>query len=86
MTAQLVRQALSGAINNAVEAFSPDPIILSAGFDAHVKYPLGMGGISASNFSAIVDLCCRFAEWHGRGERIGRITWVDLRDLKRFSE
>ncbi|GMI01708.1 hypothetical protein TrLO_g11128 [Triparma laevis f. longispina] len=70
VTAQLVGQALSGAINNAVGKFSPDLIILSAGFDAHVNDPLGLGGLSASDFGAITDLCCRFAEWHCSGRMI----------------
>ncbi|GMH96980.1 hypothetical protein TrVE_jg4547 [Triparma verrucosa] len=70
VTAQLVGQALSGVINNAVGSFSPDLIILSAGFDAHVNDPLGLGGLSASDFGAITDLCCRFAEWHCSGRMI----------------
>jgi hypothetical protein len=44
-----------------VFSFSPDLIIVSAGFDAHKNDPLGMGGLSAEDFGHITDVICSMA-------------------------
>jgi hypothetical protein len=44
-----------------VEKFSPDLIILSAGFDAHVNDPLGLGGLSAEDFRSVTEVACQMA-------------------------
>ena len=67
VTPSEVGQALQGTINTAVAKFSPDLIILSAGFDAHKNDPLGLGGLSAKDFGSITDLCCRMAEFYCSG-------------------
>mmetsp|Transcript_7604 Transcript_7604/g.15292 ORF Transcript_7604/g.15292 Transcript_7604/m.15292 type:complete len:1242 (+) Transcript_7604:218-3943(+) len=67
VTPSEVGQALQGTINTAVAKFSPDLIILSAGFDAHKHDPLGLGGLSAKDFGSITDLCCRMAEFYCSG-------------------
>ena len=67
VTASEVGQALHVSVNNAVEAFHPDLMILSAGFDAHKNDPLGLGGLTAQDFASITDLCCRMAEFHCSG-------------------
>lgn len=59
VTAAAVGNAMQGIISTTVNNFSPDLIILSAGFDAHVNDPLGLGGLSAQDFAAITDLSCR---------------------------
>jgi acetoin utilization deacetylase AcuC-like enzyme len=44
VTAASIGAALVTQVSPKVESFSPDLIILSAGFVAHVNDPLGMGG------------------------------------------
>ena len=44
-----------------VEAFSPDLIVLSAGFDAHVNDPLGLGGLAAEDFKSLTEVSCQMA-------------------------
>ncbi len=54
--------ALMTKVKPAVETFSPDLMILSAGFDAHVNDPLGMGGLSAADFGTVTEVCCKIAD------------------------
>ena len=56
-----VGNALVTVIEPAIEAFSPDIIILSAGFDGHKNDPLGMGGLSAHDFGHITEVACGMA-------------------------
>jgi acetoin utilization deacetylase AcuC-like enzyme len=56
-----VGNALVTLIEPALEAFSPDIIILSAGFDGHKNDPLGMGGLSAHDFGHITEVACAMA-------------------------
>jgi len=61
VTAHLVGNALVSQVAPAVESFSPELIVLSAGFDAHKNDPLGMGGLSAEDFGSITDVACNMA-------------------------
>ena len=61
VTAQNVGNALVSLVGPAVFSFSPDLIIVSAGFDAHKNDPLGMGGLSADDFGHITDVICSMA-------------------------
>jgi acetoin utilization deacetylase AcuC-like enzyme len=56
-----VGNALVTLIEPAVEVFSPDIIILSAGFDGHKNDPLGMGGLAANDFGHITEVACAMA-------------------------
>lgn len=53
--------ALVSEVLPRVESFSPDLIILSAGFDAHVNDPLGMGGLTAEDFRSVTEVACQMA-------------------------
>lgn len=53
--------ALVSKVLPKVENFSPDLIILSAGFDAHKHDPLGMGGLSAEDFGHLTEVACQLA-------------------------
>ena len=53
--------ALVSEVLPRVESFSPDLIILSAGFDAHVNDPLGMGGLTAGDFRSVTEVACQMA-------------------------
>ncbi len=61
VTASAMGAALVTQVSPKVEAFSPDLIILSAGFDAHVNDPLGMGGLSAGDFRSVTEVACQMA-------------------------
>ena len=61
VTASAVGAALMSQVTPKVEAFSPDLIILSAGFDAHVNDPLGMGGLTAEDFRSLTEVSCQMA-------------------------
>eukprot|EP00814_Leptocylindrus_danicus_P021872 CAMPEP_0116032126 /NCGR_PEP_ID=MMETSP0321-20121206/17979_1 /TAXON_ID=163516 /ORGANISM="Leptocylindrus danicus var. danicus, Strain B650" /LENGTH=1226 /DNA_ID=CAMNT_0003507493 /DNA_START=238 /DNA_END=3918 /DNA_ORIENTATION=+ len=62
VTALGIGTALMTQVKPAVEEFAPDLMILSAGFDAHVNDPLGMGGLSAADFGTITEVACTIAE------------------------
>jgi len=61
VTAQALGMALVSQVTPAVQAFSPELIIVSAGFDAHKSDPLGMGGLSAENFGTVTTVICQMA-------------------------
>lgn len=61
VTAQDVGTALVSLVGPAVLSFSPELIIISAGFDAHKNDPLGMGGLCAKDFAHITDVVCSMA-------------------------
>lgn len=61
VTAAAMGAALVSQVTPRVESFSPDLIILSAGFDAHVNDPLGMGGLTAEDFGSVTEVACQMA-------------------------
>ena len=61
VTASAMGSALVSQVTPSVEEFSPDLIILSAGFDAHENDPLGMGGLSAADFGSVTEVACQMA-------------------------
>jgi acetoin utilization deacetylase AcuC-like enzyme len=61
VTAHDVGNALIQVVSPAVESFSPDLIILSAGFDAHKNDPMGLGSLSAQDFGHITEVACQLA-------------------------
>lgn len=61
VTSHAVGVALISRVSPKVEAFSPDLIILSAGFDAHKSDPMGLGGLRAEDFGHITQVACELA-------------------------
>ena len=61
VTSQALGMALVSQVTPSVEAFSPELIIVSAGFDAHKNDPLGMGGLSAEDFGTMTTVICQMA-------------------------
>lgn len=61
VTSHAVGTALISRVTPRVEAFSPDLIILSAGFDAHKNDPMGLGGLRAEDFGHITLAVCELA-------------------------
>ena len=61
VTSHAVGSALIGQITGAVEAFNPQLIILSMGFDAHKNDPMGLGSLTARDFGHITDVAAQLA-------------------------
>jgi acetoin utilization deacetylase AcuC-like enzyme len=61
VTSHSVGVALISLVSPKVEAFSPDLIILSAGFDAHKNDPMGLGALKAEDFGHITQNACELA-------------------------
>lgn len=56
-----VGSVLINQVTPKVDSFSPDLIILSAGFDAHKNDPMCLGALSADDFGHITELACHLA-------------------------
>jgi len=61
ISSQAIGTSLVSRVSPAVQAFSPELIIISAGFDAHKNDPLGMGGLSAEDFGSVTSVICHMA-------------------------
>jgi hypothetical protein len=61
VTAHALGTALITRVSPAVLRFSPDLIIVSAGFDAHKNDPLNLGGLSAEDFGTLTEIICKLA-------------------------
>ena len=61
VTASAMGAALVSQVSPRVESFSPDLIIISAGFDAHVNDPLDLGGLTAEDFRSVTEVVCQMA-------------------------
>ena len=49
------------------DAFGPDLVLVSAGFDAHARDPLGGMGISETGFASLCATVCGLADRHAEG-------------------
>jgi acetoin utilization deacetylase AcuC-like enzyme len=65
-TGDVVRAALDELARPAVEAFAPDWVLVSCGFDAHEADPLGQLELSASDFAELARVAAGFAPRAGR--------------------
>jgi acetoin utilization deacetylase AcuC-like enzyme len=54
---ELYARAFAEAVEPAVQAFEPDVLIVSAGFDAHVDDPLGQMELTADGFRELARRC-----------------------------
>jgi len=61
------RDAWAGAIIPELEAFAPELLIISAGFDAHREDPLAQIRLETEDFAWITDALLAVAEKHGGG-------------------
>ena len=61
VTSHALGTALVQKVSPAVEKFSPELIIVSAGFDAHRNDPLGLGGLSAEDYGTLTEVICKLA-------------------------
>jgi len=61
VTPAAIGNAFVTLVGPAVENFSPELIILSAGFDAHRNDPLGMGALTSEDFGSVTEVACQIA-------------------------
>ncbi|MFO8014408.1 MAG: histone deacetylase [Phycisphaerae bacterium] len=64
------RQAFERHLRPAAEAFRPDFVLISAGFDAHEDDPLGRMKVTAGGFADLTRLVRAIAERHCRGRLV----------------
>jgi acetoin utilization deacetylase AcuC-like enzyme len=50
-------RAFDGIVAPAIEAFAPDLLLISAGFDAHADDPLAMMGMTENGFGRLARGC-----------------------------
>jgi acetoin utilization deacetylase AcuC-like enzyme len=64
---EVFRDAMNSAILPALDAFAPDLVIVSAGFDAHHRDPLGSLKLTEEDFAWITLKLMEAAEIHAEG-------------------
>jgi acetoin utilization deacetylase AcuC-like enzyme len=61
------REAWSYPLLPAIEAFAPELIVISAGFDAHARDPLAQLRVREADFAWLTEALCALAERHAKG-------------------
>ncbi|HUC60978.1 MAG TPA: histone deacetylase family protein [Alphaproteobacteria bacterium] len=61
------RRAMETAVLPALDAFKPELVMISAGFDAHARDPLASLNFSEDDFAWATRELCRIAERHAQG-------------------
>eukprot|EP00937_MAST-01D_sp_MAST-1D-sp2_P002825 g2825.t1 len=64
------RAAFEGTLLPALEAFRPELLLVSAGFDAHAADPLAALELSDADFAWASELLCGVARRHARGRLV----------------
>jgi acetoin utilization deacetylase AcuC-like enzyme len=62
--------AFRSFIENAADAGKPDLVLLSAGFDAHVRDPIGSLGLETEDFLPLTQLVLEVARTHAHGRLV----------------
>lgn len=73
VTSHAVGAALMNRVTPAVEKFSPELIVVSAGFDAHKNDPLNLGGLNAKDFGTLTEVVRALVDYHSNQMRVVRI-------------
>jgi acetoin utilization deacetylase AcuC-like enzyme len=61
------RAAWAGTLLPAIDAFAPDLLVISAGFDAHARDPLAQLRVREPDFAWLTAELCAIAERHAKG-------------------
>ncbi len=67
------RDAWAGTIIPALEAFAPEFLIISAGFDAHREDPLAQIRLETEDYAWITDALLAVARTHGEGRVVSML-------------
>jgi len=65
-TGDVVRSAIDHVARSTIEAFAPDWVLVSCGFDAHRADPLGDLALSSGDFAELSRLVSEFVPRPGR--------------------
>ena len=78
------REAMETTILPRVDAFAPDLLIVSAGFDAHHRDPLGHLQLTEADYAWATRVLLRLSDKHGRGRVVSLLEGgYDLQGLAR---
>ncbi len=64
------RTAMADIVMPRLDAFAPELVIVSAGFDAHEKDPLGALGWTTQDYAALMDMILDIADRHCGGKLV----------------
>jgi acetoin utilization deacetylase AcuC-like enzyme len=67
------RAAWAAKLLPAVDAFAPELLVVSAGFDAHARDPLAQLRVREPDFAWLTAELCGIAERHGRGRVVSML-------------
>jgi acetoin utilization deacetylase AcuC-like enzyme len=70
---EVFRAAVSHHWLPALEAFAPQLLFISAGFDAHASDPLAELALSTKDYAWITDVACAVAERHASGRVVSTL-------------
>jgi acetoin utilization deacetylase AcuC-like enzyme len=77
-----VGEAFDAVVMPALEAFSPDLLIISAGFDAHQRDPLANINLTEEDFAVLTRQLVDFAATHCEGRVVSLLEGgYDLKGL-----
>ena len=71
--AQAWRAAFEGALIPALDAFAPDLVLISAGFDAHARDPLAHQELEAADFAWATRAILEVARTRSRGRVVSSL-------------
>jgi acetoin utilization deacetylase AcuC-like enzyme len=78
------RAAFEGVIAPRLEQFAPDVIIISAGFDAHIRDPLASLNLTEADFAWVTRRVMEIAQTSGKGRVVSVLEGgYDLEGLSR---
>src|SRR5215213_6878508 len=84
---EIFRNAIQAAILPRLEAFRPDLIVISAGFDAHMRDPLANINLTEADFGWATKKLMDAADRHARGRIVSLLEGgYDLEGLARSVE
>jgi acetoin utilization deacetylase AcuC-like enzyme len=64
------RAAFAVALEKAAHAFKPELVLISAGFDAHARDPIGSLGLETEDFTTLTRLVLEVARVHAQGRLV----------------
>jgi acetoin utilization deacetylase AcuC-like enzyme len=67
------RLAMKGQVLPALDAFGPDLVLISAGFDAHQADPLAQLMLDEADYAWITEELCEIAMRHARGRLVSTL-------------
>ena len=69
-TGKMFRSAYEDHVFPRLEAFAPELVLVSAGFDAHVEDPLAQLALEVEDFAWITGRLCDLADRHAQGRLV----------------